>query len=172
LGIFKRDSDELKIGKLLKKGEGVELNDFKETIRFALEKEREAEDFYKRCSEMTARPEMKKVFLEMADEEKNHLRMLENFKPEHVEKIAIGSITNLKISDYLIDMEFSPNMSYQDLLILAMKREEASYGLYMELAGKEGDQNHIKLFNILAQEELRHKNRLEREYDEVIFQGN
>ena len=115
---------------------------------------------------------MKKAFLEMADEEKKHVRMLENFRPDHVEKVKLNKIPNLKISDYLVDSEFSPDMSYQNLLILAMKREEKSYRLYTVLAEKGEDPSLQKLFQILAQEELKHKNRLEKEYDDHVLMEN
>ncbi len=150
----------------------MELKDLKETISFALDKEHEAVDFYTKCSNVTVRSGMKDAFLEMAEEEKKHVRMLENFKPEQVEKIKIKDIPDLKISDYLVDMEFDSEMSYQDLLILAMKREEASIKLYTEFTEENSDPALIKLFQILAQEELRHKNRLQKEYDEVILKDN
>lgn len=150
----------------------MEIDKFKEMIRFALEKEKEAVDFYKECSRITERKEMKEVFSEMADEEKKHVRMLENFKPEHVEKINLKEIPDLKISDYLVDVQFDPSMSYRDLLILAMKREEKSNILYTELAREGGDPSVVKLFQILAQEELKHKNRIQKEYDDMMLQGN
>ena len=150
----------------------MELNDFNEIMKFALEKEQEAVDFYQECSKFTDRPAMKQAFLEMSEEEKKHVRMIQNFKPEHVDKISLKEIPNLKISDFLVDMEFKPGMSYQDLLILAMKREEKSYNLYTSLAQQGGDTSVVKLFKLLAQEELRHKNRLEKEYDEVILKEN
>ena len=150
----------------------MEIDKLKETIRFALEKEKEAVDFYKECSRITERAEMKDVFMEMVDEEKKHVRMLENFKPEHVEKIKLKEIPDLKISDYLVDVQFDPSMSYRDLLILAMKREEKSNKLYTELAREDGDPSIVKLFQILAQEELKHKNRIQKEYDDMMLQGN
>ena len=147
----------------------MELKDFRDVIQFALEKEKEAVAFYEKCGELTTRSGMKKAFSEMADEEKKHVRMLENFKPEHVDKGRLREIPDLKISDYLVDKDFSPEMSYQDLLILAMKREEKSHDLYEGLAREGGDPSVVKLFQLLAQEELKHKNRLEKEYDEVIM---
>lgn len=150
----------------------MELTDLKEVINFALDKEQEAVDFYTRCSNLSTRSSMKDAFLEMAEEEKKHVRMLENFKPEQVEKIKLKDIPDLKISDYLVDMEFDPEMSYQDLLILAMKREEASIKLYTEFTQENFDPALIKLFQILSQEELRHKNRLQKEYDDVILTDN
>ena len=150
----------------------MELNQFKEIIAFALEKEKEAVDFYSQCSQLTERSGMKKAFLEMADEERRHIQMLEHFHPDHVEKLKLKIIPNLKISDYLVDSVFSPDMSYQDLLILAMKREEKSVALYTVLAEKGEDPSIQRLFEILAQEELKHKNRLEKEYDDVILMWN
>jgi rubrerythrin len=150
----------------------MELGIFKETVQFALEKEKEAVEFYQQCSQLTERSGMKQAFLEMADEEKNHVRMLENFKPEHVEKVKLKDIPDLKIGDYLVEMEFDPKMSYKNLLILAMQREEKASALYSALAQDEGDPSVVKLFQILAQEELKHKNRLEREYDEMLSGDN
>ena len=53
-----------------------------------------------------------------------------------------------------------------------MKREEKSYKLYTSLAQQGKDPSIAKLFQLLAQEELKHKNRLEKEYDEVILKEN
>jgi len=150
----------------------MEIDDFKKTVQFALEKEKEAVEFYKRCSELTTRSGMQNAFLEMAEEEQKHVRMLENFKPEHVEKVKLKEIADLKISDYLVDMEFDPGMSYKDLLILAMKREEKAHALYTGLAQEGGDPAVVKLFQILAQEEQKHKLRLEKEYDEIALMWN
>jgi len=146
--------------------------EFKKTIQFALEKENEAVDFYEQCSGLTTRSGMKEAFKEMADEERKHVRMLENIKPASIQKMSIQEIPNLKISDYLVDMKFTPGMSYRDLLILAMKREEKSVALYTSLKEKGGDPNIVKLFQILAQEELKHKNRLEREFDDAMRSEN
>lgn len=150
----------------------MEFNDLKETIDFALGKEKEAVEFYRECSERAKREAMKQAFLSMAKEEEGHVRMLTNFKPEQVESVKLKAIPNLKISDYLVDMDFEPEMSYKDLLVLAMKREESAYALYSSLATEGGDASMSKLFQILAQEELKHKNRLEKEYDEMVLQQN
>lgn len=150
----------------------MELKQFQDIVAFALEKEVEAVAFYTDCSKRTERPAMKAAFLEMADEESKHVRMLENFKPQSVEQVKLKAIPDLKIADYLVDMAFSPDMRYQDLLILAMKREEASHQLYLKLATEQGDPEMINLFQILAQEEARHKLRLEREYDETVLKDN
>lgn len=150
----------------------MELTQFKKIIQFALDKEKEAVDFYSQCSQLVKRSGMKKAFLEMADEEKKHIRMLEHFQPDRLDKVKLQKVPNLKIGDYLVDNTFSPDMGYQDLLILAMKREEKSYKLYTVLVEEGEDSSIRRLFEILAQEELKHKNCLEREYDDAIFMEN
>lgn len=147
-------------------------NNFNEIIEFAREKEVEAVEFYQHCSKTAEKPAMQEVFLELADEEKRHVKMLDRFDPEKVEKMQIKDVPDMKISDYLVDLEFRPDMDYQELLILAMKREEASYKLYTKMSADGTSPEVIKLFKVLAQEELRHKNRIQREYDEVILRDN
>jgi rubrerythrin len=150
----------------------VELSAFEEVIHFALEREKEAVKFYEDCSNISKRAGMKQAFLEMANEERKHVRLLENFKPGHIEKVVIRNIPNLKVSDYMVDIPFSEDMGYQDLLILAMKKEESAYNLYTSLAATKDDPDLQKLFQMLAQEELKHKNRLEKEYDDAVYGEN
>ena len=148
----------------------MELTNFQEVVAFALEREKDAVEFYRSCMDKVPRREMKDALQEMAEEEEKHVRMLENLKIDHVEESQIDEIPNLKISDYLVDMAFDPDMNYRDLLILAMKREESAYNLYQQFASKSSDPRIKKLFEVLAQEELKHKNRFETEYDEHVFQ--
>ena len=150
----------------------MNLEEFKNVVEFALEKEKEAVEFYKMCSEITDRSNKKEVFLELSKEEEKHVKMIQNFKPEHVDIARLNTVPNLKISDYLVDMEFSPEMNYQQLLILAMKREEKAKALYDDMAANSSDDKIITLFKMLAQEELRHKNRIEKEYDDIVLKEN
>jgi rubrerythrin len=150
----------------------MDVSKFKEIVEFAIKKEKEAVEFYQQCIMLTNRKEMKEIFSKMAEEEKRHQKMLENFKPESVDILKLKKIPNLKIGDYLVDMEFNPDMKYQELLILAMKREEKSYQLYRNFAEEEGSPDMTRLFQLLANEELKHKNRLEKEYDEIVYKDN
>ncbi|MCK5733915.1 MAG: rubrerythrin, partial [Candidatus Latescibacteria bacterium] len=67
---------------------------------------------------------------------------------------------------------FSPDMSYQDALILAMKREEEAHQLYSDMGAWTNDPELEKMFAMLAQEEAKHKLRLETEYDEYVLAEN
>ena len=62
-------------------------------------------------------------------------------------------------------------MSFQDALVLAMKREKKAFKLYHDLS--EIAPNDLKdTFLALAQEEAKHKLRIELEYDNVILTEN
>jgi rubrerythrin len=73
---------------------------------------------------------------------------------------------DLRISDYVVASAPGPDISYQDALILAMKKEKAAFRLYNDLAGLADDEGLRDLFLALAQEEAKHKLRFEVEYDE------
>jgi len=148
----------------------MQLNEFNDVLEFALKREREAVEFYQECSHLARNDAMKEAFLEMKEEEKGHVRMLENFNPDQIEEIKIQEIQNLKIADYIVNVKYEPNMSYKEVLELAMKREESAYRLYTDLSARAKDLKMIKLFQVLAQEELKHKNRFEQEYDDMVFQ--
>ena len=85
---------------------------------------------------------------------------------------SMKGILDLKIADYLIDVAPSQNLTYQESLILAMKREKASFKLYNDLASITNNLDlRITLLSI-AQEEAKHKLKIELEYDEKILTQN
>lgn len=101
-----------------------------------------------------------------------HKEKLISIKKEGVFHLNEQAILDLKVADYVVRPIVSENMSYQDALILAMKREKAAYRLYMKLASKTHDAKLKELFIGLAQEEAKHKMAFEIEYDDVILREN
>ena len=83
-----------------------------------------------------------------------------------------GRIEDLKIVDFKEKPVLSEDADYPTLLLFAAKLEEETYEHYHSLA--DGPFTHYfptagQLFSKLAEEELIHKNRLEREYDEHVL---
>jgi len=145
---------------------------FKEIVDFAIEKEQEAVDAYTAASEMVKRSNVKAMLLDLARQEEGHRRKLEGIEPGKVEATHIASVPDLKIADYTDNVEITPGMDYQDVLIVAMKREEKAHNLYAALASNTSDEGLKKLFELLAQEEARHKLALEKEYDDHVLSWN
>jgi rubrerythrin len=113
-----------------------------------------------------------KIFKDLAAEEMKHRAILENLEGSGGLKPANFVVADLKVSDYLVEVEPSANMDYQDALILAMKREKAAYRLYIDLAEGAQDQVLKETFENLAQKEAGHKLRLETIYDEQVLTDN
>ena len=65
-------------------------------------------------------------------------------------------------------MKYEKGMHFADIVRLAMKREEKALALYNELQKKTDVDEYIRLFKILAQEEAKHKQFLERMYDDFM----
>lgn len=149
-----------------------EFNSAEEILDFAIAGEIEANEFYLDLAAKMHKPAMKKVFEEFAAEEASHKAKLEAVKTAQFEIGAGQDVPSLGIADYSVDTKPTPDMSYADALILAMKNEKAAYRLYLDLASVASAEELTSLFLSLAQEEAKHKLRFEIEYDDVILQEN
>ena len=143
-----------------------------EILDFAMEKEQDASDFYTNLANKMERPAMKDIFLGFAKEEMGHKTKLQGIKDGKVLKASEKKVMDLKIGDYLVDVQPSANVDYQQALILAMKAEKAAFKLYTDLAAATDDSGLQDTFRMLAQEEAKHKLRFEVEYDDQILTEN
>ncbi len=145
---------------------------FDEIIRFAIDGEQEAVDAYTTASEMVTRVNVKEMLLGLARQEQMHKKKLESIDRERVADTAIVNVPDLRIADFMDDVTITADMGYQDILTVAMKREEKAHNLYTTLASNTEDAELRKVFELLAQEEAGHKLALEKEYDEHVLTEN
>ena len=115
---------------------------------------------------------MKEILLEFAEEEKRHKERLLAVKTGDHELTPEQEVLDLKISDYLVEVDESDDISYQDALIIAMKRERAAYELYSDMAEKIPESHLRDVLVGLAKEEAKHKLFFESEYDERVLIDN
>lgn len=149
--------------------------DFKnlvEIIDFAIEKEKEAAEFYMQVCGQEQFSGKKQMLEEFAAEERKHQALLEDLKAgklgEQLEDYRFEWITDIKRSDYVHDVEYQPGMGYDELLMLAMKREEKALALYNEMLSRADSDEAKKVFKMLCQEEAKHKLTLETLYDDFM----
>jgi len=142
-----------------------------EMVRFAIDKEIEAAAFYENLASKVKNPVMKDAVLSMADEERKHQRILSNLTPKQISGFTEPTIEDFKISDYIVEQPVTPDITYPDLLVIAMKREEKAHQMYAELEQRAGDDATRKVFTLLKTEELKHKRKLETEYEENVLEG-
>jgi rubrerythrin len=138
-------------------------------LDFAIAKEIEAETFYKRLSSWADNKETKDMFNKFATEELRHKMKLESIKQQGYTEFNDRKVQDLVIADYVVDVELQQDMSYADILIVAMKREKAAYRLYLDLAATAMSEELTNTFLMLAQEEATHKLRFEIEYDDAVL---
>ncbi len=142
---------------------------FHEIIQFAIEKEIEAYNFYTEATQNARYSGGRELFSSLAKEEEGHRKLLENLNMEKVAQKRIEKVPDLHISDYMVDIEIRPDLSYADILRVAMKREERSLKLYTDMKESNTDEDLKKLFTFLANEEAKHKLKLEKIYDDEIL---
>lgn len=143
---------------------------FEDIIAFAIKKEEEAIDSYGSMAEKAKSPGIRELLLELQEEEKNHKKLLQNIITERIESLKIKEVMDLKISDYLVEEPPSPEMNFQDLLILAAKKEQRAVELYSDLGNKAEEEELKKLFEFLVMQEKSHKLKLEKEYDAHVLE--
>jgi rubrerythrin len=141
-------------------------------LDFAIEREQEASDFYTDLAAKVKRPDMKTLFIQFAEEEKGHKAKLQGVKQGRKLLPAERQVLDLQMSDYLVAENPTEEMTYQNALILAMKKEKVSFKLYTDLAAKAPGDDLKNTFLNLAQEEAKHKLRFEVEYDNEVMAEN
>ena len=141
-----------------------------EILDFAIAAEVAANRFYLDLAAKMDTDAMKKVFEEFAEQELNHKAILEGIKEGKA--VEPEEVADLKIADFVVNVEPRPDMDYQDALILAMKREKAAFALYNRIAEATQDENLRQTFLMLAGEEAKHKLYFETEYDQVVLKEN
>jgi rubrerythrin len=148
----------------------MNFESFEEIVGFAIEKEKEAVDFYEDASSRATHSGAKKTFDDFAKEERKHQALLEGIlKGEFkLSDYKFEWIPDIKRSNYMVDLDYEKGMPYTDILRIAMKREEKSLQLYNDLAEKTEKGELKELFKMLSQEEAKHKLALETLYDDQM----
>ena len=150
----------------------MKFNSVDDILDFAIEKEEEAAQFYTDLASRMERPAMSLIFDDFAHEEIGHKKKLQGIKKGKIPAPMSKKVMNLKIGDYLTDVEPGPNLDYQEALIVAMKKEKAAFKLYTDLAAVTDNESLRSTFLLLAQEEAKHKLRFEVEYDDYVLSDN
>lgn len=143
-----------------------------EVIKFAVEREDTAYKLYKRAAELSTTIPARKMFEELAAEEATHKEVFSKIDEDKAESHKLCTIPEKSIASYLADVEFRPDLSYNQILQYALKTEENAYQLYKTAAGMTDDERLQKVLMTFADVELGHRRRLETIYeDRVLTEG-
>ena len=143
-----------------------------EALDFAIGEEEAACAFYSELAKKAKQAGMKELLLQFAGEENGHREKLLSIKQGKKMMDAEQQVTDLKIGDYLVEAEPDSDLSYQDALVIAMKKEKSAFRMYTNMAAASTDPTMRNIFLGLAQEEANHKLRFELEYDNEVMTDN
>jgi rubrerythrin len=145
----------------------VQFNSAEEILDYAIDKEEEASRFYFELAQQKLPEETKKVFEDFTETELKHKRFLEGVK-EGTNQLKDQRVQALNITEETDEAETKTDMTIVEALTVAMRRELDAYRLYVELAAAATSYETMDIFFLLAQEEARHKLRLETEYEKLV----
>ncbi|MBE0536396.1 MAG: ferritin family protein [Phycisphaerae bacterium] len=153
------------------------FNSIEEILDFAIGEEQQAQAFYQRMADKMTNQAIRKMFVELVDQEKGHEARLKGIKKNPAHLPELRKVTDLKIADYSVDVTedeiagaAEPNV--QKAYLLAMKKEKAAFRMYTDLAAAAEGPEFKHVLQALAQEEARHKLTLEIEYEDHYLAEN
>lgn len=143
--------------------------EYKNIISEAINNEVEAYTFYHTISEKVKDANLKKLFGELAGEEKGHREYLQKLLSRDIASLGFSSTKDYKVGDSIPTPPLTPDMKPVDGLVVAIKKELAAMQMYTQLANASDDAEVKKLFTELATMERGHKTRLEDIYVNTAF---
>lgn len=139
-------------------------------FRHAIRMEKESVRFYEDWAARVEKPIMRVVLTEFAHQEREHVKALEDIRQGRWSLLPADEVVeSLHLSELAYDIPPTPDMSYGEALVVAMKREKKSFEIYQAFAEATTDPGLVEVFRSLAQQEARHKLHFEVEYDEYLF---
>jgi len=144
----------------------------KDALLFAMDKEKKANELYLLFRGKVKDDAARALLQELADQEMGHWKMIR----EALDSGAIEGIgakakgRDIQVSDYMVEIELTPDSSPQDIMVFAMQMEKKAMDFDGGLLDQHRGTDLEALFSRLAREEMRHKEILEKEYEEHFAQ--
>jgi rubrerythrin len=142
---------------------------FTEIIKMAINREVEAYTFYRTVSGKVKDAILRKLFDELAGDEKKHRETLENVLAKGVAKIHFAPGVDYRVGDALASPPLTADLKPLDGFALAIRKELEAMQMYTRLAAAAADTAEKSLFTELANMERGHKARLEDLYVNAAF---
>jgi rubrerythrin len=144
-------------------------------LQRALVLEEESASMYRSAATASRNAAVKQRLNEMAEQEDTHRAKIAEMIAGNVRwairRSKAEPVTDMRLSDHLEAHALDANADYQDVLLMAARREKAAHDFYCAMAEMVEDALVKGVFEMLATEELRHKNAVEKTYEEVVYQA-
>jgi Fur family ferric uptake transcriptional regulator len=152
----------------------------RDALKIALEAERSGINFYRMAAEYILHPSGKTTFLRIAEEEKRHLRELEQEWKELVSRhknileapvflhFDFESLKKIFPTRDQIQEKLKGKLDEEQALSLAMEMEHESYRFFSEYAQRFNDTRGKAIFLRFAEEEQEHCRTIRQEFDKIV----
>jgi len=140
-------------------------------IDAAIQREQDAYVFYMGLLDKIDNKDVRHTIEFIAGEEKKHKAFLEDYRDGKFggQPMRMSDVVYYKITEYQDEPKVKEHMSGEDVYLLAAHREKKSYEFYTELAGLHSDEKTKDMLLRIANEELKHKEKMEYLYANTAF---
>ena len=140
-------------------------------IDLAIQREDEAYDFYMDIHGKVQDAGVKDTVEFIAGEEKKHKAFLVRYREGNYgsDALRMADVVEYKIAEYLEEPEIDKDSGREDVYLIAAHREGRSYQFYSELANMHADSELKTMLSKMANEELKHKEKMEYLYANTAF---
>ncbi len=153
----------------------MDTKEGREIIERAIRLEEDSYKLYSFASRRVKDPGARAGLAELAEEEKKHKAKLEGMLRGNLAwAVSVGrraKVKDLGIGGPLEAKPINEKASLQEVLAFAIKREESTGAFYSQMASLVDPGPEKDVFEVLAQEETRHKRYVESIYEKDIYQG-
>ena len=142
-----------------------------EILDMAIEREEVAYDFYMDIYETVEDAIVRETVEFIAREEKKHKAFLVSYKAGKygADSLRMAHVVEYKLAEYLEEPEVTQKSSREEIYLVAAHREARSHQFYSELANMHGDSKLKNMLQKMANEELKHKEKMEYLYSNTAF---
>ena len=142
-----------------------------EILDMAIQREVVAYDFYMDIYHKVDDASVKDTVEFIAREEKKHKAFLISYKEGKfgTDSLRMADVVEYKLAEYLEEPEISKTSSSEDVYLVAAHREGRSYQFYSEIANMHKDSKLKTMLQKMANEELKHKEKMEYLYANTAF---
>ncbi len=146
---------------------------FGDVVKFAIEQEQAAAELYERTAERAEARPAKMLLEEMGAMERSHEARLKALLATGMASFPTpGDTRDIHVSDYLVADPLAPDSPLDKVYVFAMKAEQKARELYLRMAAVVSEGPSRELLETLAEEELRHKQDLEMQYERGFMKDN
>lgn len=145
-----------------------------EILRQAIRFEEESYALYTHAIQISTAADAQAMLEDLAAQELGHKQKLQRLQAQGVANLVpvvrTTEARDLKLAEVLqAPSELDAEADLQDVLLVAMQREKSTREFYLKLGQLTAEGPVRNLFDFLAEEELKHKQRVESLYEQLVY---